>query len=100
MTFGKDMLTMAKYTAGGATAAGVAVAAASTSIPAMAEGGIVNTPTLALIGEKGPEAVVPLAEGAGANTLTAAQNKTNKLLAAIVGLSEKQVNRLADIGTS
>ncbi len=35
-------------------------------IPAMAEGGIVNRPTLALIGEAGPEAVVPLSKmGAG-----------------------------------
>lgn len=30
------------------------------SIPRMAKGGIVNSPTLALIGEDGPEAVVPL----------------------------------------
>jgi hypothetical protein len=29
-------------------------------IPRLAEGGIVNSPTLALIGEAGPEAVVPL----------------------------------------
>jgi hypothetical protein len=29
-------------------------------VPALAEGGIVNKPTLALIGEAGPEAVVPL----------------------------------------
>jgi hypothetical protein len=29
-------------------------------IPMLAEGGIVNSPTLAMIGEKGPEAVVPL----------------------------------------
>jgi vacuolar-type H+-ATPase subunit E/Vma4 len=32
------------------------------SIPAMANGGIVTGPTLALIGEAGPEAVVPLSE--------------------------------------
>jgi hypothetical protein len=31
-------------------------------IPAMAEGGIVNKPTLALIGEAGPEAIVPLSK--------------------------------------
>jgi hypothetical protein len=31
-------------------------------IPAMAEGGIVTKPTLALIGEAGPEAVVPLSK--------------------------------------
>lgn len=30
------------------------------NIPMLAQGGIVNSPTLALIGEKGPEAVVPL----------------------------------------
>ena len=30
------------------------------NLPRMAEGGIVNSPTLALIGEAGPEAVVPL----------------------------------------
>jgi hypothetical protein len=30
------------------------------NIPGLAEGGIVNSPTLAMIGEKGPEAVVPL----------------------------------------
>jgi hypothetical protein len=33
------------------------------SIPRMAAGGIVNSPTLALIGEAGPEAVVPLNSG-------------------------------------
>ena len=30
------------------------------NIPMLAEGGIVNSPTLAMIGERGPEAVVPL----------------------------------------
>lgn len=32
-------------------------------LPRLAEGGIVTSPTLALIGEKGPEAVVPLGKG-------------------------------------
>lgn len=35
-------------------------------IPTLAEGGIVTKPTLALIGENGPEAVVPLGKGMGA----------------------------------
>ena len=35
-------------------------AAGRLGIPRMAEGGIVSSPTLALIGEAGPEAVVPL----------------------------------------
>ena len=34
-------------------------------IPALAKGGIVTKPTLALIGEAGPEAVVPLGKGKG-----------------------------------
>lgn len=34
-------------------------------IPELAKGGIVNRPTLALIGEAGPEAVVPLSKGRG-----------------------------------
>lgn len=34
-------------------------------IPMLASGGIVTRPTLALIGERGPEAVVPLNRGAG-----------------------------------
>lgn len=36
-------------------------------IPHLASGGIVTAPTLALIGEAGPEAVVPLGEGMGGN---------------------------------
>lgn len=38
------------------------------SIPSFAEGGIVNRPTLAMIGEAGPEAVIPLNRG-GANRI-------------------------------
>lgn len=36
-------------------------------IPKLAEGGIVTQPTLAMIGEAGPEAVVPLDKGMGGN---------------------------------
>jgi hypothetical protein len=41
-------------------------------IPALADGGIVTGPTLALIGEAGPEAVIPLdrAGGMGGNNVT------------------------------
>jgi hypothetical protein len=41
-------------------------------IPALADGGIVTGPTLALIGEAGPEAVIPLdrAGGMGGNNIT------------------------------
>ncbi|BFU90168.1 MAG: hypothetical protein NTAFB01_13550 [Nitrospira sp.] len=47
----------------GALAAGVASLGAA--IPALAAGGIVSRPTLALIGEAGPEAVVPLGRSFG-----------------------------------
>ena len=42
------------------------------SIPALAKGGVVSTPTLAMIGESGPEAVVPLnrASQFGKNNVT------------------------------
>jgi hypothetical protein len=39
-------------------------------IPMMANGGIVSAPTLALIGESGPEAVVPLSGGMGMGGMT------------------------------
>jgi hypothetical protein len=40
------------------------------NIPMMADGGIVTSPTLALIGESGPEAVVPLGSGGGMGGMT------------------------------
>lgn len=42
---------------------GVGTVGGETLIPALAKGGIVNSPTVALIGEAGPEAVVPLSQG-------------------------------------
>jgi len=48
---------------------GVGTVGGQTLIPALANGGIVDRPTLALIGEAGPEAVVPLSRGGfGGNT--------------------------------
>ncbi len=44
----------------------LAVGGADSAIPAMASGGIIRRPTLALVGEAGPEAVIPLGRrGAG-----------------------------------
>lgn len=40
------------------------------AIHAFADGGIVNGPTLALVGEAGPEAIIPLSAFAGGNTLS------------------------------
>jgi len=55
-------------------------------IPKLAEGGIVTKPTLALIGEAGPEAVVPLGKrgGAGSYTITINEAKTPELTAKAV----------------
>ena len=44
------------------TISGIIATIAGGGIPKMAEGGIVSKPTLALIGESGPEAVVPLSK--------------------------------------
>jgi hypothetical protein len=40
------------------------------NIPYLAEGGIVTSPTLAMIGERGPEAVVPLNRASGVGGIT------------------------------
>ncbi|NBW20253.1 MAG: hypothetical protein EBR82_71015 [Caulobacteraceae bacterium] len=39
-------------------------------IPGFADGGIVTKPTLAMVGEKGPEAIVPLGKGIGGGGIT------------------------------
>jgi hypothetical protein len=39
-------------------------------IPELAQGGIVNRPTLAMLGESGPEAVIPLGRGRGGAGIT------------------------------
>jgi hypothetical protein len=58
-------------------------------IPMLAEGGIVTSPTLAMIGEAGPEAVIPLNRaggmGMGGNTITVNVNggDPNQVVAAI-----------------
>jgi hypothetical protein len=41
----------------------------SSLIPQLASGGIVNSPTIAMIGEAGPEAVIPLAAFSGGSSL-------------------------------
>ena len=49
---------------------GGSVDASGTAIPALGSGGIVRRPTLALIGEQGPEAVVPLSKDFGGDVTT------------------------------
>jgi hypothetical protein len=52
-------------------ALGTAAEGAAGAIRALAEGGIVTKPTRALIGERGPEAVIPLSGGNGRGLLGA-----------------------------
>jgi hypothetical protein len=58
----------------GATVAAAGVMSLAANIPKMAQGGVVTSPTLALIGERGPEAVVPLNKGFGATTINVVVN--------------------------
>jgi hypothetical protein len=61
----RAMATAAMATGPLGWAAAAGLYAAAGVVQAMAQGGIVTKPTLALIGEKGPEAVVPLGQSAG-----------------------------------
>jgi hypothetical protein len=60
-------------------------------VPAMAGGGIVTSPTLALIGEKGPEAVVPLGRGMGGTTINVYGSiwQTQDLARAVAGAQSR-----------
>ena len=53
----------------------------------MANGGIVRRPTLAMIGERGPEAVVPLGRGGGMGSMNITVNVAE---GAIVGVDDLQ----------
>ena len=59
-------------------------------IPALAQGGIVKSPTLAMIGEAGPEAVVPLGRGGGMGA-----NITINIMGATYGFDDFE-NKVAE----
>lgn len=60
-------------------------------LPALAEGGIVTRPTVALIGEAGPEAVVPLGKGGTGGTVnvTIVSNDARRLWEEIKRLAQR-----------
>jgi hypothetical protein len=60
---------------------------ASLVVPLLAEGGVVKKPTLAVIGEKGPEAVVPLSKSFGVDALSKLSGSMNVSLAPGVKIS-------------
>lgn len=59
-----ELIAAANKVTGVASSIGISVPKIS-SIPKLAEGGIVTSPTIAMIGEAGPEAVVPLNRSGG-----------------------------------
>jgi hypothetical protein len=65
------------------------------NIPELAEGGIVNSPTLALIGEAGPEAVVPLSRMGqmGGITINIHSQVADARLGDVIVNALKQYNR-------
>jgi hypothetical protein len=64
-------------------------------VPAMANGGIVTGPTLALIGEAGPEAVVPLDRAGGMGGVTINVNGGDPV--AVVDALRRYMNRYGNI---
>tara|TARA_B110000967_G_scaffold209414_1_gene265521 strand:- start:1189 stop:3597 length:2409 start_codon:yes stop_codon:yes gene_type:complete len=60
----------------------------------MAKGGIVNGPTRAIVGEAGPEAVIPLSDN---SPMIKQANKTNDLLEALLNQQSKQP-QLSSVG--
>ena len=93
---------LAKMAAGGAK--GVAIGAgvgalagtAASALPGLQFGGVVQDRGLVNVGEAGPELISPIT-GEGVNV---DMSETNSLLRQLLTSSDKQVNRLSDIGTS
>ncbi len=65
------------------------IAALKTMIPKAAEGGIFDKPTIALIGEAGPEAVVPLSRGSDRLQGNRTQNNTLYINVSIGSISKE-----------
>jgi hypothetical protein len=72
------------------------------SAPRMAEGGVVSNPTMALIGEAGPEAVIPLSQlgGFGGNTYNIyASGIGDQAIAQVVQNALQELNRYGNSTT-
>lgn len=69
-TFGTGIFTSTAGQNGATSVFGVTQRPTWTSVTKMADGGIVTSPRLALIGESGPEAVIPLSGGRGGGSVT------------------------------
>jgi hypothetical protein len=78
--------------------AGNAIGGAISSIPGLAEGGIVSKPTIAMIGERGSEAVIPLSKFSSSNTVTTVTHSPHYHLDtdAIVVQQQEDWNRIEE----
>jgi hypothetical protein len=65
-------------------------------IPMLADGGIVNSPTLAMVGEAGPEAVVPLSKGGIGQGMNVTVNVSGSVITE-KDLAVKMRNELAQL---
>lgn len=66
-------------------------------IPYLASGGIVTSPTLAMIGEAGPEAVIPLGRGGGGfGGITVAAGAVQVSIGSMDGMGRSQIQAIVD----
>lgn len=70
-------------------------------VKAFAEGGVVTSPTLALVGERGPERIEPIGRGSSSGGVTVNFNnpsvRNDSDLAALVGVVESVLNRKQEL---
>jgi hypothetical protein len=95
-------LSGARYAAQGAAAYEAANPGMSAYIPKLAMGGVVKDPTMALIGEAGPEAVIPLSQlgGFGGNTYNIyASGIGDQAIAQVVQNALQELNRYGNSTT-
>ena len=63
----------------------------------MAKGGIVTRPTLAMIGEAGPEAVIPLGRGGGMGSLSVTVNIGDGAIVGVDDLTDTIARTVRDV---
>ncbi len=98
-SFAKGIVNAISNAVGGISS-GISKGFKGLNIPGFAEGGIVNRPTLAMVGEAGPEAIIPLSGGASysggvGSTVYAPQVSLNAVINNELDIKEvaEQVNR-------
>lgn len=83
-----DSAAFASWLTGTPTSAGLQTVAPKKKVRKFADGGIVTGPTFGLIGEAGPEAVIPLSKG-----MMGGGNTYNITIEGVVGMDTQRVGR-------